>query len=164
MCLSHTHGNRFRGYQLVAEPDNQVWAAAAPKSAPVLMKILGINSRGGHQVLLMVAVMFVAEHLLDAAGATLANGDANGDGPMATSADTAADKSTVLVLVQQTDETDLRPDDIGDRFRQFVDVYDIELRNVTVDFDIGMGKLLSVCFWPRSSINIGRGGIWRHDY
>lgn len=151
MCVCRIHtATGSADNQLVAEPDKiKCGRTTAPKSAPVLMKIFGINSRGGHHVhidrhvLLMAAVMLVAKHLFGAIGATLVNGDANGDVPMATSADTTADRSTVLVLIQQTDETDLRPDDIGEQFRQFVDVYDIELQNVTVDFDIGMGKSLS---------------------
>lgn len=114
------------------------------------MKIFELNACRGHHVLLMVAVIFVAENSTEIAAAEVAVATPSIDG---FSTDTfILDSSTVraigagssdsaLVLIQQSDETTaIKPNDVKEQFRRFITAYDIDLGGVSVEFDVGKGK------------------------
>lgn len=115
------------------------------------MKIFELNAGRGHHVLLMVAVIFVADYSTGIAAAQVATNNTGSTDDFLTEtitmdsttvrASSAGSSDSALVLIQQADEaTNVKPDDVKEQFQRFISAYDIDLGGVSVEFDVGKGK------------------------
>lgn len=146
---------------------------------------LNAAPRGHHALLLPLLQLFTVisivseqstigvrgSHVIDRPGVPTATvpvtaivtDDTNTKRVAATADGTTEGTVSALVLVQQQlhqqhsqgDAMQLQPAQISEQFRQFITAYDIDLKNVSVEFDYGVGEyFFFVCFHTIESLSI----------
>lgn len=113
------------------------------------MEIFELNACRGHHVLLMVAVILIAENSTGIAAGELMVDTWSTDNfwtetvtaDSTTNRMSSMNNESALVLIQQPDEAIVKPENIKEQFQRFINAYDIDLGGVSIDFDVGKGEL-----------------------